>query len=205
MAFAVIDFETTGFVPERTDRVIEVGVVLTDDDGRVECEWTTLVNPGRSVGASHVHRIAAADVVDAPEFATISGQLIELLRGRTVVAHNASFDMRFLHSELQRARYTVPERPAAVCSMKWSRRVVGASKLADCCDVLGIDLDDAHSALCDARATAQVLAHLVDSCRGQQDWVGEVQRAAGYRWPRPALAASAVTLAPRVPDRRAPR
>lgn len=55
MPLAVIDFETTGLVPERTDRVVEVGIVLTDDDGGIEHEWTTLVNPHRAVGASHIH------------------------------------------------------------------------------------------------------------------------------------------------------
>lgn len=55
MPLAVIDFETTGLVPERADRVVEVGIVLTDDDGGIEHEWTTLVNPHRDVGASHIH------------------------------------------------------------------------------------------------------------------------------------------------------
>lgn len=198
MTFAVIDFETTGFVPERTDRVIEVGVVLTDAGGRIEREWTTLVNPGRSVGATHVHRISAADVAGAPDFAGISGQLIDLLRGRTVVAHNASFDMRFLHAELQRAGYAVPDRPAAVCSMKWARRIIGAAKLADCCDALGIGLDGAHSALCDARATAQVLAHLTGVCDGDGAWRREVRNAVEYRWPSPVRPVSPVRLRPRV-------
>ena len=45
MTFAVIDFETTGLMPERNDRVIEAGVVLVDSEGKVEQEWTTLVNP----------------------------------------------------------------------------------------------------------------------------------------------------------------
>ena len=65
MPFAVIDFETTGLVPERTDRVVEIGVVLTDDDGLIEHEWTTLINPHRDVGATHIHRIDCGDVVDA--------------------------------------------------------------------------------------------------------------------------------------------
>ena len=31
------------------DRVVEVGIVLTDDTGRIEEEWTTLVNPHRDI------------------------------------------------------------------------------------------------------------------------------------------------------------
>lgn len=50
MPFAVIDFETTRLVPERTDRAVEVDIALTDDGGGIQHEWTTLVNPHRDVG-----------------------------------------------------------------------------------------------------------------------------------------------------------
>lgn len=185
MSFAVIDFETTGFVPERSDRVVEVGIVLTDDTGRIEDEWTTLVNPRRDVSASHIHGIIAGDLLDAPEFADISGHVLDMLAGRVVVAHNASFDMRFLHSELTRANYAIADRPAALCSMKWAGRAVGAAKLAQCCEAFGIVLDDAHSALFDARATAELLPHLTKLCGDTAEWFTDVQRAAAYPWPAP--------------------
>lgn len=185
MSFAVIDFETTGFVPERTDRVVEVGIVLTDDDGRIEDEWTTLVNPHRDVSAGHIHGIIAGDLLDAPDFSDISGHVLDMLTGRVVVAHNAVFDMRFLQCELKRADYVVPERPAALCSMKWAGRVIGAAKLAQCCEAVGIALDNAHSALCDARATAQLLPYLLNACRGTAEWLADLQRAVAYPWPAP--------------------
>ncbi|MED5813439.1 exonuclease domain-containing protein [Mycolicibacterium sp. 050232] len=183
MPFAVIDFETTGLVPERTDRVVEVGIVLTDDRGRVEDEWTTLINPHRDVGASHIHGISAADVLDAPDFADISDHLLEMISGRVAVAHNASFDMRFLHRELQLAKYDVPTRPTALCSMKWAGRMMGAAKLAHCCEALGIKLTNAHSALGDAHATAELLPHLINSCRRSRDWREDLARCATFGWP----------------------
>lgn len=183
MSFAAIDFETTGFVPERTDRVVEVGIVLADDGGRIEQEWTTLVNPCRDVGASHIHGITASDVLDAPTFTDIGDSVLELLSGRVVVAHNATFDMRFLRCELERAGYPILERPAALCSMKWANRIIGAGKLAHCCEAFGIPLDGAHSALCDARATAQLMAHLTALCGEFQEWIEEGQRCLDYRWP----------------------
>src|SRR5690606_38771230 len=93
MSFAIIDFETTGVMPERGDRVVEIGVVLTDAEGAVEHEWTTLVNPGRDIGASHIHGLRAVDLFDAPAFNDISDHLLSLVGTRTVVAHNAAFDM----------------------------------------------------------------------------------------------------------------
>lgn len=186
MAFAVIDFETTGFVPERTDRVVEVGIVLTDDQGVIEDEWATLINPRRDVGASHIHGISAGDLLDAPEFSDISGHVLDMLSGRTVVAHNATFDMRFLQCELQRADYTIIDRPAALCSMKWAGRVFGAAKLAHCCEAFGIALPEAHSALCDARATAQLMARLMTACCDTVDWQDDIKRCANYLWPAPS-------------------
>lgn len=195
MPYAVIDFETTGVVPERTDRVVEVGIVLTDDTGRIEEEWTTLVNPHRDIGPTNIHGIAAADVADAPVFAEIGDHILEMLAGRVVVAHNASFDMRFLHRELQLARYEIAERPAALCSMKWAGRMMGAAKLAHCCEALGISLTEAHSALGDAHATAELLPHLISICRTSADWREDHMRCSAFAWPTRlgrAIRASAV-------------
>ncbi|MBU9766058.1 DNA polymerase III subunit epsilon [Mycobacterium sp. TNTM28] len=195
MPYAVIDFETTGVVPERTDRVVEVGIVLTDDTGRIEEEWTTLVNPHRDLGPTNIHGIAAADVTEAPVFADISDHILGMLDGRVVVAHNASFDMRFLHRELQLARYDIAERPKALCSMKWAGRMMGAAKLAHCCEALGISLVDAHSALGDAHATAELLSHLIGTCCTSPEWHADHLRCSTFTWPsrlRRAMQVSAV-------------
>ena len=60
--FAVIDFETTGLSPAKHDRVIEVAVVHVDENGRVEGQWETLINPGRDLGRQDIHRIRASDI-----------------------------------------------------------------------------------------------------------------------------------------------
>lgn len=197
MPFAVIDFETTGLLPERSDRVVEVGVVLADDEGRIEEEWTTLINPRRDIGATHIHGIRAIDVLDAPEFADISSHLLSMLAGRTVVAHNASFDMRFLHRELQLAFYELLDRPPALCSMKWAGRMIGPAKLAHCCQALDIDLTDAHSALADARATAQLVEHLLRLCGIDEEWAADVRASARFGWPATGSAIGAARSAPR--------
>src|SRR3982751_954670 len=101
VSVAVIDVETTGLSP-RTDRVVEVGVVLLDERGEVEAEFETLVNPGRDVGPTRLHGIRAADVVAAPTFAEVAPYLRSVLTGRTLVAHNALFDLRFLAREFAR-------------------------------------------------------------------------------------------------------
>lgn len=177
MGYAVIDLETTGFSPAKGDRILEVGVVLVDDTGAVEYEWTTLLNPRRDVGATHVHGIRASDVVDAPVFGDVAGHLVDLLSGRTLVAHNQAFDMRFLRAELESNGYVIPPAYAALCTMLWSRSVFGASKLSDVCATLGIVNGSAHAALGDARATADIVSALIGVAGRDTRWDNAVTSA----------------------------
>jgi DNA polymerase-3 subunit epsilon len=106
-----------------------------------------------------------------------------MLSGRAVVAHNASFDMRFLHRELALAKYDILERPAALCTRKWGGRMIGAAKLSHCCEALGIALTNAHCALGDAHATAELLPHLIGCCSGSPEWHADRERSAAFAWP----------------------
>lgn len=177
MGYAVIDLETTGFSPARGDRILEVGVVLIDDAGEVEHEWTTLINPQRDVGATHVHGIRASDVVDAPLFGEVAAHLVSLLSGRALAAHNQEFDLRFLRAELAAHGYTLPPAYAALCTMLWSRSSFGAAKLSDVCAVLEIEHGSAHAALGGARATAAVISALIRLVGRSQRWDADVSGA----------------------------
>ncbi|NTV38917.1 MAG: DNA polymerase III subunit epsilon [Demequinaceae bacterium] len=187
--FAVIDLETTGFAYTRSDRVCEVAVVLLDAHGRRQDAWTTLINPQRDLGAQHIHHIDATDARLAPTFAQAMGDLTELLRGRVVAAHNATFDASFLAAEYARAGAPIALTPAdALCTMRMARQYLPGvgGKLADCCGHLGISLDDAHCALADAEATAELLAHYVRVSGGPAAWEGWHAHAAGLAWPATA-------------------
>ncbi|MBD8079929.1 exonuclease domain-containing protein [Cellulosimicrobium arenosum] len=185
--FAVVDLETTGFSPRLGDRVAEVAVVLLDDAGRVEDEWCSLVNPCRDLGPQHVHGITAADVALAPTFDRVAPALLRLLDGRVLVAHNASFDTRFLRAELGRAGIAAAIDPlACVCTQQLAGRyLTGSRGLAACCAAVGIVHDDVHSALGDARATAGLLAHYLDVAADDECWAVARAAAAGVRWTLP--------------------
>ncbi|QQQ76419.1 hypothetical protein IOD16_36330 [Saccharothrix sp. 6-C] len=160
MGYAVVDVETTGFAARGSDRVVEVAVVGLDDAGRVTDEWCTLLNPGRDLGPQHVHRIRAADVWHAPTFAQAAGAVAARLADRVVVAHNLSFDARFLTAEFARAGVDLPV--TGLCTMRLADRYLpdrAGRSLAACCAAIGVVLGSAHSALHDARATARLFAH----------------------------------------------
>jgi DNA polymerase-3 subunit epsilon len=161
--YAVVDVETTGLSPGHHHRVIEVAVVHVDGSGRRTDEWCTLVNPRRDLGPQHVHGISAAEVRRAPDFAGIAGELAARLSGRVLVAHNLSFDLRFLQAEFARLGHEL-SADSGLCTMELSGRFLGASSrsLAACCSVANVPMGTAHSALHDARASAGLLVRCLD-------------------------------------------
>lgn len=168
--YATIDFETTGLWPERHDRAIEVAVVHSDPDGTITGHWETIINPGRDLGRQDIHGVTAREVLVAPPFEGIAGELIDLLSGRVIVAHNASFDIRFLDGELNRLGYWPGAPYAHLCTMRTARTVLaGGCRLVDCCAAFDIELSGAHRASVDAYATAQLLGALIASTR-RSDW-----------------------------------
>jgi len=162
LPFAVLDVETTGLSPAR-DRVIEIAIVRCAPDGTVIDEWSTLVDPGRDPGPTHIHGISSTDLKGAPTFEAIAEELRTRLAGSMVAAHNLSFDAGFLAAEFERAGASTPDRPA-VCTLQLARFVLpnnGGYSLAACAAALGIDHPNAHRALPDTRVTASVLAALI--------------------------------------------
>ncbi|WP_017537822.1 exonuclease domain-containing protein [Nocardiopsis halophila] len=185
--YAVVDVETTGITPASHHRVVEVAVVHVDDSGEVGSEWSTLLNPGRDLGAGHVHRIRAREVRKAPLFEEVAGDLAELLRGRVVVAHNLPFDVRFLAAEYARMGVEVPLSPSqGLCTMGLSRRYLrgtGKRSLEGCCRSAGLRLVDAHSALGDAHAAAGLLRHYLAAAPTPRPWAELLAACAALDWP----------------------
>lgn len=195
--YAVIDFETTGLSPQYHHRVIEIGIVNVAPDGTIEDSFETVVNPGRDLGPTHIHQLRGADVRDAPTFANVADDFVDHLRGRVLVAHNSRFETTFLRAELSRLGMTSPVADeGALCTMKLATTYLPGSgrKLADCCAAFDIPLVDAHEALADARATAQLLAAYLELGRDQSSWWGQWgDYAASAAWParRPGATSSA--------------
>ncbi|MDB6427302.1 DUF4011 domain-containing protein [Curtobacterium sp. 20TX0008] len=187
--FAVVDLETTGLSPKTGHRVIEIAVVLVDERGRIEREFETVVNPNRDLGPTHIHRLRGADVIGAPTFADIVGDLTDLFQGRTLVAHNVRFEVSFLQAEFARAGAPFPcTTDNSVCTMRLASTFLpgAARNLADCCSAFDIDLVDAHEALADARATARLLgAYMQDPAEDRRRWDERLETGVTLTWGRP--------------------
>ena len=166
-SFACFDFETTGFSPKR-DRVIEVAVV-TVTHGTVGSSWTSLINPGDDVelGATHIHGIKRDWIRSAPSFAEIAGTLFSLLDGKVLVAHNANFDLGFLRSEMSRAQLlakgTLFPHWDTMKAADFAPSLPASRKLVDVAAAFGVEIANAHQALDDALAVAEIVAEVTET------------------------------------------
>jgi len=196
--YAVIDVETTGFHAGRHDRIAEVAVVHLDADGQVTGEWCSLVNPDRDLGPQHVHGISAADVRQAPSFSRLAGQVAGLLRGRVLVAHNLSFDARFLTAEYLRLGISAPiYADEGLCTMRLASHFLPGARrsLQHCRTAAGLAPHQAHSALHDAHAAAELLGYYLKVAGSPAPWIEEIAAAARLPWP-------AIQVEPVAPVRR---
>lgn len=171
LGYAALDLETTG-LDARTDRIVEIGVVLLDEQGSPEREWESLVNPLRPMGATEIHGVHGAEVAQAPSFSELLPQVERLLRGRILAAHNVRFDLAFLNEAFRRAGspLRIP-RNAAVCTMDLSRIYLpeGRHSLMAVAQRAGIAIEEHHRAITDARMCGRLLAeYLRREARGQR-------------------------------------
>lgn len=148
---AVIDTETTGF--GKTDRILEIGIVLIDN-GKIVDEWETILNPLRDVSNSHIHGITPESFALAPTFSEMNNDISRILNDRIIVAHNLPFDQNMLNMEFKRISKEVIWGQG-ICTLKMSKL-----KLEQACAKFNIKNSLAHSALSDAKATAELVNYL---------------------------------------------
>jgi len=163
MEIAVIDLETTGFSPASGDRIIEIGIVFLNENLEQIRTFQSLVNPGRSIPDT-VHGISSRDLDGQPTFADVLAPLLgELHETSCLVAHNISFEKRFLVAEFDSLNRRLPETLLELCTRKTARSLgIGSNqKLGTLVRELGIRMTGpSHRALPDAIATVELLRHL---------------------------------------------
>jgi DNA polymerase-3 subunit epsilon len=166
VTFVVVDLETTGGSADR-DAITEVGAVKVRGGARVG-ELATLVDPGVGIPPQVVALtgITTALVTGAPRLPQVLPTLLEFLGGGVLVAHNAPFDAGFLRAACERHGAAWP-RPPVLCTARLARAVLSRDeapsvKLAALAELFGTATRPTHRALADARATVEVLHHLLE-------------------------------------------
>ena len=166
LTFVVFDSETTGLDPE-TDEVVQLGAVRVVNGKIVPAEvFDTLVHPGRPIppSSTKVHGVSDDMVANAPQFSKTCAMFHAFARDAVIIAHNAPFDMTFLHRYADESGVQF-DNPV-LDTVHLSAIVFGGSAehtLDAICDRLGIEipLSLRHTAVGDAMATAQVFVAML--------------------------------------------
>lgn len=164
----VLDFETTGLSPGAGDRAIEIGAVRIED-GTVTARFQELMNPGQRVSGfiESYTGITNAMLAHARPCGEVMSDFADFIEGYNLVAHNASFDKRFLDSELGIASKKYSGQFA--CSMLAARRVYQDApnhQLGTLVRYMSIPIEGSfHRALYDSEMTAKLWLAMLDSIR----------------------------------------
>ena len=164
----VIDFETTGLSPNLGERAIEVGAVLLNNNQIVE-RFQSLMNPGKRISGfiEDYTGITNKMLSNAPSIAHAMGELKNFIGNHHLVAHNASFDSRFLDAEFDRIKHKRINEFA--CSLLISRRIYPEApnhKLETLVRFKNLKTDGVHHrALADAEMTAHLWVKLVEDIK----------------------------------------
>lgn len=164
-AIVVLDFETTGMSPDSGARITEVAA-LRVQDGRICERFVSLVNCGVRIPPfiSQLTGISQAMVRRAPPAEDVVPRLLQFIGQDSLLAHNASFDAKFLQAEAELQQLQA-QHARLLCSLKLSRRLLPGLRsyalgaLAEHCQLRFSGR--AHRAEADAEVTAGLLLHLV--------------------------------------------
>lgn len=164
--FIVVDLETTGLEPN-LDSIIEVAAVKIIN-GQIVDERTHLVNPRIFIPqeTTDITGITTEMLKDSPLFEDVVDDYLSwFAEGGVFVAHNVDFDRNFFNAHLRRMDRVELPNPY-LCTFKLAKTVhpnlprYGLGVLAE---NFGIDLPQAHRAIHDARATAELLIKFMNT------------------------------------------
>ena len=169
--YAVIDLETTGLDPSHGDRITEIGIAIWQN-GEIVDRYQSLINPQRKIPAfvQDLTGITDAMVRKARPSQEVLLEAMGVIGNMPLVAHNASFERKFLNAELEKISesYSVD----LICSLLLSRRVfpnLSGYKLGDLVSKFGLPKGQAHRALSDAEMTAHLFSKIKNTLEHELD------------------------------------
>lgn len=154
--FAFIDIETTSLDKENTE-IIEIAVI-TFENNKAKY-YTKLIKPIFSIpnNIEKLTGITNKEIKREKEFHEYRDDLLSLLRGRKIVAHNVEFDYEVLKNHFLKTGVDFESK--TLCTLKIAKSIIPGLEsysLKALAHFLGIKFDNSHRALVDAKVCAEV-------------------------------------------------
>src|SRR3989344_3226780 len=161
--YTVIDIETTG-LSKNYHQITEIAAARIRA-GKIIEQYQTLVNPQVHI-PQFITKLTGIDnvmVKDAPVIKQVLPSFVDFLGEDVFVAHNATFDFGFLdyNWKYHHGQNLMNKR---LCTKKLANRLfpeLERKRLMDLCEHLNINNQQAHRAMGDVRATAEVFTNML--------------------------------------------
>ena len=158
------DLETTG-INIAKDRIVEISVLKVNIDGKEE-EMTMRINPEMPIpeNTTKIHGITDDDVKDCPTFKEVAKKILSFIEKCDIGGYNSTkFDIPLLAEEFLRVDLDIDLRKRKLIDVqtifhKMEKRTLEAAYKFYC----DKDLENAHSASADTKATFEVLKAQLD-------------------------------------------
>ena len=165
LAYTVFDTETTGLAPSAGDEIVSIGAVRIVNGRLLTHEvFEQLVDPGRAMSpeASRITGIESAMLASQPPLAKVLPAFHEFCADTVLIAHNASFDLRFLRlkEETTGIRFTQPVLDTLLLSAV-VHPGLEAHGLEAIAARMGVNPIGRHTALGDAIMTGEVFLRML--------------------------------------------
>jgi DNA polymerase-3 subunit epsilon len=197
--YAIVDIETTGGYAA-ANGITEISVFVHDGTSVVK-HFETLINP-RQIIPRYITALTGIDnsmTDSAPSFDEIAPTLYEILSDEIFVAHNVNFDFSFVKHQLKECGFELT--PKKLCTVRLGRKVfpgLPSYSLGNLCRSLNIKIENRHRAGGDAKATVQLLEHLL--ANGAETHIAQMlKKTSSEQWLPLHLDKNEITRIPSVP------
>ena len=168
----VFDLETTGLNPQ-TDEIIEFGALVYENINANGVPVDFLIKPQRPLSSFTIKltHITNEMLAEQPDITTTAAKIFAVIEDAVLVAHNADFDMSFLH-QLAKRMQRPPLTNMVIDTLRLAWALIPSAKnyrLGTVAKKLNIDYDEliAHRADYDAQVLAKIFLSFLDQMQAE--------------------------------------
>ena len=174
--YSIIDIETTGN-SSKSGKITEVAIFVHDGFSIID-SFNSLINPECLI-PDFITRLTGIDnemVKTAPRFFEVAKKIVEMTSNTIFVAHNVSFDYRFIQEEFIRLGYDYQRK--TMCTVRMGRKYLpghSSYSLGKLCNDLGINIVGRHRASGDALATVKLFEIILEKKARKESRIDQCQ------------------------------